>query len=94
VATPVVATPGAAAPEYDAIVVGSGPNGLAAAITLQESGLSVLLIEGKDTLGGGTDTPRLPTRHLLGYSSNGVNVSFFRKAAARGFRIDVRSADP
>ncbi|MBT1685013.1 phytoene desaturase family protein [Dawidia soli] len=39
--------------EYDAIVVGSGPNGLAAAITLQQAGCSVLLIEGKDTLGGG-----------------------------------------
>lgn len=39
--------------EYDAVVVGSGPNGLAAAITLQQQGLSVLLIEGKDTIGGG-----------------------------------------
>ncbi|SDG86760.1 Phytoene dehydrogenase-related protein [Dyadobacter soli] len=44
---------------YDAIVVGSGPNGLAAAITLQESGLSVLLIEGKDTIGGGMRTLEL-----------------------------------
>ncbi len=39
--------------KYDAIVVGSGPNGFAAAITLQRAGLSVLLIEGKDTVGGG-----------------------------------------
>ena len=39
--------------EYDAIVVGSGPNGLAAAITLKQAGLSVLLIEGKKELGGG-----------------------------------------
>jgi phytoene dehydrogenase-like protein len=38
---------------YDAIVVGSGPNGLCAAITLQQQGLSVLLIEGRDTVGGG-----------------------------------------
>lgn len=38
---------------YDAIVVGSGPNGLAAAITLQQKGISVLLIEGSDTIGGG-----------------------------------------
>ncbi|MBC8033951.1 MAG: NAD(P)/FAD-dependent oxidoreductase [Chitinophagaceae bacterium] len=39
--------------DYDAIVVGSGPNGLSAAITLQRAGLSVLLIEGSDTIGGG-----------------------------------------
>lgn len=39
--------------EYDAVVVGSGPNGLSAAILLQQNGLSVLLLEGKDTIGGG-----------------------------------------
>ena len=39
--------------DYDAIVVGSGPNGLAAAITLQQSGLAVLLLEGKESIGGG-----------------------------------------
>jgi phytoene dehydrogenase-like protein len=45
--------------DYDAIVVGSGPNGLAAAITLQQSGLSVLLIEGKKEIGGGLSTKEL-----------------------------------
>jgi phytoene dehydrogenase-like protein len=45
--------------EYDAVVVGSGPNGFAAAILLQQNGLSVLLIEGKDTIGGGMRSAEL-----------------------------------
>src|SRR6478609_8504370 len=45
--------------EFDAVVVGSGPNGLAAAITMQQQGLSVLLVEAKDTIGGGLRTKEL-----------------------------------
>jgi len=45
--------------EFDAVVVGSGPNGLAAAILMQQKGLSVLLIEGKETIGGGLRSAEL-----------------------------------
>jgi phytoene dehydrogenase-like protein len=46
-------------PEYDAVVVGSGPNGLAAAIKLAQDGCKVLVIEGKETIGGGMRSAEL-----------------------------------
>ena len=45
--------------EYDAIVVGSGPNGLAAAITLSKNNYSVLVLESAPTIGGGMRSKEL-----------------------------------
>jgi len=44
---------------YDAVVVGSGPNGLAAAIVMAQAGRSVLLIEARETIGGGCRSAEL-----------------------------------
>src|SRR5205823_10131685 len=51
--------------EYDAIVVGSGPNGLAAAITLAQAGWSVCVFELRDSIGGGVRSAELT---LPGYT--------------------------
>ena len=47
------------ADEHDAVIVGSGPNGLAAGIALARAGCSVLICEANATIGGGTRSAEL-----------------------------------
>ena len=54
---------------YDAVVVGAGPNGLAAGIELARNGLSVLIREANDSAGGAARTEELTLpgfRHDVG----------------------------
>jgi phytoene dehydrogenase-like protein len=68
---------------YDAVVVGAGPNGLAAAITLAQAGRSVIVFEARDTVGGGTRSAELT---LPGFTHDicsaihplGIGSPFFR----------------
>jgi len=79
--------------DYDAIVVGAGPNGLAAAIALAREGLSVLVLEAKDTIGGGTRTAELT---LPGFAHDvcsavhplGVGSPFFRSLPLDNYGLE------
>lgn len=78
---------------YDAVVVGSGPNGLAAAITMARAGRSVLVIEGKDEPGGGTRTAELTLPGFLHDSCSaihplGVSSPFFRTLGLETYGLE------
>jgi phytoene dehydrogenase-like protein len=90
--------------ELDAVVVGSGPNGLAAAVTMAAAGLRVQVIEGAQRIGGGCRTEELTLPgfwHDVCSAAHPLAVAspFFRRfdLAARGValaRPEVEFAHP
>src|SRR4249919_1672933 len=90
--------------DVDAVVVGSGPNGLAAAVTMAAAGLRVQVIEGAPSVGGGCRTEELTLpgfRHDVCSAAHPLAVAspFFQRfdLAARGVRLafpEVEFAHP
>jgi phytoene dehydrogenase-like protein len=79
--------------QYDAVVVGSGPNGLAAAITLAQAGRSVIVYEAKESVGGGARSLELT---LPGFIHDvcsaihplGVSSAFFRSLPLERYGLE------
>jgi phytoene dehydrogenase-like protein len=79
--------------QYDAAVIGAGPNGLAAAITLARAGHSVIVFEGADQIGGGCRSKELT---LPGYVHDvcsaihpyGVASPFFQTLSLERFGVE------
>ena len=81
----------------DAVVVGAGPNGLMAAITLASAGRSVLVVEASDTVGGGARSAELT---LPGFVHDICSAVYPLAVAAPAFaalpldRFDLRFIEP
>ena len=79
--------------DYDAVIVGAGPNGLAAAITLARAGCSTLVLEGKDTIGGGARSMELTRPGFIhdvcsAIHPLGVGSPFFRSIPLGDFGLE------
>jgi phytoene dehydrogenase-like protein len=70
-----------------AIVVGSGPNGLAAALTLAADGVDVTVLEASDSIGGGTRSDEVTLPGLLHDVCSGFHPLAVDTAFSRAFDL-------
>lgn len=72
-----------------AVVVGSGPNGLAAALTLADAGIEVVVVEASDTLGGGTRSSELTLPGLVHDECSGFHPLTLGSQFAKQFDLEA-----
>ncbi len=78
-------------PDPDAIVIGSGPNGLAAAVTLARAGLAVRVYERNATVGGGMRTEPLTLPGFRHDVCSAVHPMAFASGFFRRFGLAERT---
>jgi len=78
------------ATDVDAVVVGAGPNGLAAAVTLARAGLRVHLFERNSTIGGGARTSELTLPGFLHDVCSAVHPMALASRFFREFQLARR----
>lgn len=72
---------------WDAVVVGSGPNGLMAAVTLALAGRSVLVLEANQHFGGGTQSSELTLPGFVHDVCSAVHpLAVFRPVVGKPYR--------
>lgn len=74
----------------DAVVIGAGPNGLAAAVTLARAGLSVMVLERNETIGGGARTAELTLPGFHHDVCSAVHPMALASGFFRAFALDRR----
>src|SRR5438445_1686947 len=79
-------------PKYDVVVLGAGHNGLVAASYLGRAGLSVLLLEKNDYIGGATTSQKVFTDYDAKLSRYSYLVSLFPEKVIRdlGLNLELR----
>src|SRR2546423_1211325 len=79
-------------PKYDVVILGAGHNGLVAAAYLTRAGLSVLLLEKNDYIGGATTSQKLFSDYEAWLSRYSYLVSLFPEKIIRdlGLKLELR----
>lgn len=70
-----------------AVVVGSGPNGLAAGLTLARAGVEVEILEARDTIGGGAQSVHATVDGVLHDECSGFHPLAIDTAFSRAFDL-------